>query len=44
MRNVRLAKDGWPPPGKSFPMWSSEGVTVMVPCRAAFEITLEPND
>ncbi len=44
LRHVRLAKNGLPPPGKSFPTWASDGVAVMIPCRAAFEIELETSD
>ncbi|NUO54350.1 MAG: hypothetical protein HOV80_36355 [Polyangiaceae bacterium] len=43
LRNVRSAKQGPPPAGASFPMWTSDGHSVLVPCRSYTRVTM-PTD
>ncbi len=43
LRNVRSAKPGPPPAGASFPMWTSDGHSVLVPCRSYTRVTM-PTD
>lgn len=43
LRNVRSAQPGPPPAGASFPIWTSEGHSVLIPCRSYTRVTL-PTD
>ncbi|MBL9023802.1 MAG: hypothetical protein JNL21_16530 [Myxococcales bacterium] len=43
LRNVRTAQPGPPPAGSSFPIWMSDGHSVLVPCRSFTRVTL-PTD
>jgi hypothetical protein len=43
LRNVRSAKPGPPPAGASFPMWTSDGHSVLVPCRSYTRVSM-PTD
>lgn len=39
-RYLRLARRGAPPAGSSFPVWATEGRSVLVPCRGATRVEL----
>ncbi len=39
-RYLRLARHGSPPAGSSFPVWATEGRSVLVPCRGATRVEL----
>ena len=39
-RYLRLARRGAPPVGSSFPVWATEGRSVLVPCRGATRVDL----
>jgi hypothetical protein len=41
LRHIRLARPGTPAPGGSFPMWSTEGTSVLVPCRGAASVSID---
>jgi hypothetical protein len=41
-RYLRLARHGSPPAGSSFPVWATDGHSVLVPCRGATRVDLEP--
>ncbi len=43
LRNVRTAQPGPPPAGSSFPLWTSEGHSVLIPCRSYTRVTM-PTD
>lgn len=43
-RHVRLADRGPTPPGESFPKWSHEGHSVLIPCGEATEVSLADSD
>jgi hypothetical protein len=43
LRNVRTAQPGPPPAGSSFPIWTSEGHSVLIPCRSYTRVTM-PTD
>lgn len=42
-RFLRLARKGAPPAGSSFPLWATEGRSVLVPCRGVARVELEPD-
>ena len=42
LRHVRLARPELPPPGQSFPMWTTDGISVLIACGGVTKAAIAP--